>query len=116
MIGLPRTYWKRFGPSALAAILVTGLTSPWLTVPMNTILTNSTPGELQGRVNSAYQFLTQLSYPVGLLLVGLGSQTLSPSALLMVSGVALGASGLLWLLSPALQALDGQQVTTEPGV
>jgi DHA3 family macrolide efflux protein-like MFS transporter len=90
----------------LVAALVIGLTSPWLNTPVETIWMRMTPEQLQGRVLSTEGLIGQLTYPVGLYLVSVLGDFMTPSALFVWSGIGLGLGTFLWVFNPALRSID----------
>lgn len=98
----------------LIASFIIGLTSAAIHAPLQSLWISKTPAAIQGRVLSSLSFISQLTYPLGLLIVSLCASVVNPSTLLMLSGVALLLSGLVWRLVPSLYEVDRLLPDLEP--
>jgi MFS transporter, DHA3 family, macrolide efflux protein len=98
----------------LMASFVIGLTSAAIHAPLQSLWISKTPAAIQGRVLSSLSFISQLTYPLGLLIVSLCASLVEPSTLLIFSGVALLLSGLVWRLVPSLYEVDRLLPDLEP--
>ncbi|CAI8732946.1 MFS transporter [Bacillus sp. IT-79MI2] len=88
------------------ALFVCGLMGPLYNATCEVIYLNKTPPELQGRVFSLITLLGQITYPLGLTLVGLLGKYYQPNILLLWSGIASVVAVILFFMISSLRYVD----------
>lgn len=109
MVGISRAFvGSEHFLIAIIAVFMCGLTGPLVNVSMLSIYMSKTPNELQGRILSTEDTLSQISYPIGLYVVSAMSNTFSPNIILIISGISASILCGLCFLNPRLRKIDSE--------
>ncbi|HEU4963910.1 MAG TPA: MFS transporter [Bacilli bacterium] len=100
LVATPNLYTAGF------ALFVCGLAGPMYNSTVQTIYLNKTPPEIQGRVFSLLGLIGQITYPIGLVIVGLLGDHMKPADMLMYSGIGCVICCTLFLLFSSLRHVD----------
>lgn len=88
------------------AMFICGLAGPLYNATAQSIYLSKTPPEIQGRVFALIGLIGQITYPLGLTLVGWLGDFLTPAEMLRYSGLAAVASCTLFFLFSSLRHVD----------
>jgi len=93
---------------ALIAIVLSGIAAPAVNVTMQAIFMRNTPHELQGRVFSTLDTIAQISYPLGLFVVGILADKISSQSILFASGIIAAIVSAVFFINPKLRNYEGK--------
>ncbi|MBE1556837.1 MFS transporter [Sporosarcina limicola] len=91
---------------ASISLFVCGLVGPLYNATCEAIYLSKTPPDIQGRVFSLLTLLGQITYPMGLIIVGLLGSKYQPSILLLGSGIASVVAVILFFIFSSLRYVD----------
>lgn len=94
-LGLANNFWLYLGIMVLA-----GVPMPMFNVPVTTLLQERVDPDMQGRVFGLMQVITSAIMPIGMVVFGPLSDTVSIELLLVITGALLVIPGLAIYLSP----------------
>lgn len=91
---------------AAAALVVFGLTTPFMNAHSQSIWQSQVPPELQGRVFSVRRLIAQFTTPASTALAGILAAKYAPSGIVLVAGLVLFVVATLQLFNPALRRVE----------